>query len=193
MKRVLFISITLILAINLNAQQTGSLKDPRDGKTYKTVKIGNQVWMAENLAYQPGNGNYWAYDNISSNLARYGYLYDWQTAKIVCPTGWHLPSDAEWTQLTDFMGSNPGTKLKAKSGWNDNGNGTDDYGFSALPGGYRYYGGTFSFIGNGGVWWSSNEYGTIYAWSRIMYYYGSNVHGYGDGKALGFSVRCVRD
>jgi uncharacterized protein (TIGR02145 family) len=84
--------------------------------------------MAENLAFKPTTGNYWAYDNNGSNVDKYGYLYDWQTACNVCPTGWHLPSDAEWTQLTDFMGGDTGTKLKTKSGWSNNGNGTNDYG-----------------------------------------------------------------
>jgi len=171
----------------------GTFRDPRDGKTYKTVKIGNQVWLAENLAYKPSIGNYWAYDNNSSNVAKYGYLYDWQTARNVCPTGWHLPSDAEWTQLTDFVGSNPGTKLKAKSGWNSNGNGNDDYGFSALPGGYRNYNGNFYDVGNSGNWWSSTEYDTNDAWIRSMYYFNSKVSRYYYKKSWGFSVRCLRD
>jgi uncharacterized protein (TIGR02145 family) len=82
----------------------GQLTDKRDGKTYKTVKIGNQVWMAENLAFKPSSGNYWAYDDDNSNVAKYGYLYDWETALDVCPAGWHLPSDKEWPVLTDYLG-----------------------------------------------------------------------------------------
>ena len=171
----------------------GTLRDPRDGKTYKTVKIGSQVWMAENLAYKPSSGNYWAYDNNSSNVAKYGYLYDWQTARNVCPTGWHLPSDAEWTQLENFVGSNPGTKLKAKNGWSSNGNGTDDYGFSALPGGYRGSNGEFYDIGSDGYWWSSTEGNANNVWGRRMNYDYSNVRRYDYVKSWGFSVRCVRD
>jgi uncharacterized protein (TIGR02145 family) len=171
----------------------GTFTDSRDRKTYKYVTIGNQVWMAENLAYKPSSGNYWAYDDNSSNAAKYGYLYDWQTAKNVCPTGWHLPSDAEWTQLTDFVGSNPGTKLKAKSGWNSNGNGTDDYGFSALPGGKRSSDGNFYLIGSGGYWWSSTEGSTYYTWSRYMGSSNGGVGRYYYNKSWGFSVRCVRD
>ena len=96
---------------------TGTFTDSRDGKTYKYVTIGKQVWMAENLAYAPSSGNYWAYHNNSSNVAKYGYLYDWQTSKNVCPTGWHLPTDEEWQELIDFAGGkdDAGTKLKAKT------------------------------------------------------------------------------
>lgn len=172
---------------------TGIFTDPRDQKTYKYVTIGKQVWMAENLAYEPSNGKYWAYGNDEGKVAKYGYLYDWQTAKNVCPTGWHLPSDAEWDQLTGFVGSNKGTKLKAKSGWSSNGNGTDDYGFSALPGGYRYANGTFGYIGYEGYWWSSTEYGPDIVGTRYMRYNYGTVSRSHLSKSWGFSVRCVRD
>ncbi|MDX9694300.1 MAG: FISUMP domain-containing protein [Bacteroidales bacterium] len=169
----------------------GTFTDLRDGKTYKYVTIGKQVWMAENLAYKPTSGDYWAYDQ--SNVAKYGYLYTWETAKNVCPAGWHLPSDAEWSQLTNFVGSNPGTKLKAKSGWNRNGNGTDDFGFSAFPGGSRNDDGSYSIVGSYGYWWSSTEYGANLAWYRKMSINISNVSSYHPLKQSGFSVRCVKD
>ncbi len=169
------------------------LIDKRDGKVYKTVKIGNQVWMAENLAYKPSSGNYWAYDNNSSNVAKYGYLYDWQAAKNVCPAGWHLPSDAEWSQLTDFVGSDPGTKLKAKSGWSSFGNGTDNYGFSALPGGGRSRNSKFGTIDDYGFWWSSTEFKADNAWGWNLYYDYSGVGRSYYGKSWGFSVRCIKD
>ncbi len=172
---------------------TGTFTDSRDGKTYKYVTIGKQVWMAENLAYAPSSGRYWAYNNDNSNVAKYGYLYDWHTAKNVCPTGWHLPSDAEWKQLTKFVGSNPGTKLKAKSGWSSNGNGTDDYGFSALPGGSRDSNGSFYDIGYNGYWWSATETDATIAWYRNMLNNYSSVGRNDYNKELGFSVRCVRD
>jgi uncharacterized protein (TIGR02145 family) len=194
MKRFLLGSIAAILAISLNAQQTGTFKDPRDGKTYKTVKIGNQDWMAENLAFKPNSGNYWAYDNNSSNVAKYGYLYDWQTARNVCPAGWHLPGDDEWTKLVNFAGSNPGTRLKAKSGWSNNGNGTDDYGFSALPGGGCYYlDASFLNVGSYGEWWSSTLLDDSNAWSRSISSNGGNVNRDNYEKYFGFSVRCVKD
>jgi len=137
--------------------------DPRDGKVYQTVNIGNQVWMAENIAYAPSSGNYWAYRNQDHYLATYGYLYDWQTALNVCHDGWHLPSHAEWTELVNYIAADgysgqEGTALKSTSGWYDNGNGTDIYGFTALPGGSRYYSdGTFNNAGYEGYWWTPTE------------------------------------
>lgn len=179
----------------------GTFTDPRDGKVYQTVTIGNQEWMAENLAYEPSSGNYWAYDNNNSNVETYGYLYDWETACDVCPDGWHLPTDAEWTELTDYLGENAGGKLKAtgtiEAGtglWYDPNTGaTNETGFTALPGGYRYGNGTFDGIGYGGVWWSATEVSTNYAWSRDVSCDYSGVDGYNDGKEFGFSVRCLRD
>jgi uncharacterized protein (TIGR02145 family) len=97
--------IILIISMNTAAQVTGNFTDPRDGKTYKTVEIGTQTWMAENLAYKVEKGC-WAYDNNQSNVKTYGYLYDWKIAKEVCPSGWHLPSDSEWTILSDYLTSN---------------------------------------------------------------------------------------
>jgi len=179
----------------------GTFTDPRDGKVYQTVTIGNQEWMAENLAYEPSSGNYWAYDNNNSNVETYGYLYDWETACDVCPDGWHLPTDAEWTELTDYLGENAGGKLKAtgtiEAGtglWYDPNTGaTNETGFTALPGGLRYCYGTFDGIGIFGYWWSATEYYTNYAWGRdVVYDYGSVSRGRGD-KELGFSVRCLRD
>jgi len=94
--------------------KTGTFTDARDNHAYKWVRIGDQVWMAENLAYKPSSGNYWAYNNDQNNIAIYGYLYDWKTACNVCPSGWHLPSDAEWTKLRDYLGGyeTAGGKLK---------------------------------------------------------------------------------
>jgi uncharacterized protein (TIGR02145 family) len=184
-----------------NSDSAKTFKDSRDGKVYKTVKIGNQIWMAENLAYAPSSGNYWAYDNDNSNVETYGYLYDWETACDVCPDGWHLPTDAEWTELTDYLGENAGGKLKAtgtiEAGtglWYDPNTGaTNETGFTALPGGYHDYYGTFNRIGIFGYWWSATEYLANYAWCRdVVYDYGSVSRGRGD-KELGISVRCLRD
>src|SRR5690606_8226 len=183
--------------------------DPRDGKVYQTVVIGNQVWMAENLAYLPSvnmvadgsedaAGSYYyvyGYDGTNvadakatGNYATYGALYNWTAAMNACPDGWHLPTDAEWTELTDYLGENAGGKLKAtgtiEAGtglWYDPNTGaTNKTGFTALPGGLRQYNGPFYHIGYSGHWWSATENGASYAWRRYMGTNYSNVNrGYG--------------
>jgi uncharacterized protein (TIGR02145 family) len=111
-KSLLLTVLILNIAMCSMAQVAGTFKDSRDGKTYKTVKIGTQTWMANNLAFKASSGCC-AYDNNKSNAAIYGYLYSWETAKNVCPTGWHLPSMAEWTTLIDYEGGETaGNKLK---------------------------------------------------------------------------------
>src|SRR5690554_6136155 len=191
-----------IMSFTTQEGSSGStFTDPRDGKVYQTVTIGNQEWMAENLAYEPSSGNYWAYDNNNSNVETYGYLYDWETACDVCPDGWHLPTDAEWTELTDYLGRNAGGKLKAtgtiEAGtglWYDPNTGaTNETGFTALPGGYRYYLGTFFSIGSLGYWWSAAESGADDAWVRYMLCIDGYVLRTDKVKELGFSVRCLRD
>ena len=205
--------------------------DSRDGSHYKVVKIGNQVWMAENLKYLPsvvgpgtGSGTasyYYVYGYNGTNVANakatvnyqtYGVLYNWPAAmngqasssanpsrvQGVCPTGWHLPSDAEWTQLTDYLGglSVAGDKLKeaGTAHWNSPNTGaTNETGFTALPGGHRGIVGSFNYIGSSGNWWSATERDTDYAWSRDMDYSNSFVRWYNVSKGNGFSVRCVRD
>jgi uncharacterized protein (TIGR02145 family)/uncharacterized repeat protein (TIGR02543 family) len=172
----------------------GTFADSRDGKTYKKVAIGTQVWMAENLNYDvPNNETDVCYNNSSDNCSKYGRLYNWEAAMKACPAGWHLPSDAEWTQLTDFVGSNAGTKLKATSGWYNNGNGGDNYGFAALPAGYGYSGGSFYGAGYGGYWWSPTEKGADYAYGRSMGYDIEFVGRYYNYESYLFSVRCVQD
>ena len=134
-------------------------------------------------------------------METYGYLYDWETACDVCPDGWHLPTDAEWTELTDYLGENAGGKLKAtgtiEAGtglWYDPNTGaTNETGFTALPGGGRYDGGAFSSIGYVGGWWSATESSASIAWGRTMTYDDSNVTWNYFTKELGFSVRCLRD
>jgi uncharacterized protein (TIGR02145 family) len=181
---------------------------------YKTKQIGDQVWMAENLNYNVAGSK--CYGDDPANCDKYGRLYDWATAmalpsscnstscssqinakhKGICPSGWHIPSDAEWTTLTDYVGgsSTAGTKLKATSGWYDNGNGTDIYCFSALPGGLGYSGGGFSSVGYNGYWWGASEGNSNSAYGRYVYYYDELVHYYYYyGKSYLFSVRCLQD
>ncbi len=133
MRRLVLITAAVAAAIAgafADGPSFGTFTDSRDGQTYKTVKIGTQTWMAQNLNYQTKRGS-WCYENSADSCKKYGRLYDWKTAKKACPAGYHLPSNEDWTTLIDYMGGQvtAGKKLKAKRGWNDNGNGTDDYGF----------------------------------------------------------------
>ncbi|MDR1830528.1 MAG: fibrobacter succinogenes major paralogous domain-containing protein [Candidatus Fibromonas sp.] len=172
-------------------EQSQQFTDPRDGKVYRIVKIGDQVWMAENLNFDcPGSK---CYDNDPKNAEQYGRLYDWETANKVCPPGWHLPDYDEWQTLVDFAGGNEvaGKKLKAKKGWNKNGNGTDKFGFSALPGGYSD--GSFDYVGDYGYWWSASECDSDNAYYRMMDYYFYFSYGGNFSKYDLCSVRCIQD
>ena len=183
--------------------------DYRDNRTYKKVQIGSQIWMAENLKYEAENSQCdditWSpYDDPAQNCEEYGRLYDWNTAmdgvassssvpsgvEGVCPVGWHLPSDAEWTILTDFVGENAGTKLKSRdfSGAIDLGtpSGTDKYRFSALPLPSAWI----------SYWWSSTELVTDEgrAWYRAVWNRRVDVmRWYDDKHAHFYAVRCVKD
>lgn len=196
----------------------GSITDI-DGNTYKTVTIGTQTWMAENLKvtkYNDGiaipnvtddtawgeltTGALCDYDNTPSNSETYGKLYNWHAVNTgkLCPTGWHVPSDAEWTELTDYLGgtSVAGGKLKetGTTHWaSPNTGATNETGFTALPGGRRIYYVSFINIGYFGLWWSATESSATNAWYRAMYSDYSNVGRNDYSKELGCSVRCLRD
>jgi len=163
------------------------------GKEYKAVLIGTQTWLASNLNYAgEGNDKGSCYADNDDNCTEYGRLYDWETAKTVCPSGWHLPTDAEWTALTDAVGSDAGTKLKANSSlWSTN-TGTDDYGFSALPGGFGSSG-YFSNVGYFGYWWSATEGSASNAYGRRMGYSYAYVYRDDTDKTYLYSVRCAKD
>jgi uncharacterized protein (TIGR02145 family) len=198
--------------------------DERDGKKYVYVVIDDidedgtaQTWMAENLNYAASgskcgfneNSTYLS-DNNTPVCDTYGRLYDWPTALTVCPSGWHLPSDSEWDVLVNYAGgsSEAGGKLKAKSGWEDkwawdrNGNGTDNYGFSALPGGSAhtpesrpdgYFTGAGGDNSGGGTWWSASEYDSDDAYIWKVKYNNSELDWYHYSKSDWISVRCVHD
>jgi len=178
----------------------GVLTDSRDGKKYKVVKIGTQTWMAENLNYNTGGSK--CYNNQESNCQKYGRLYNWNTANMACLKGWHLPSDTDWDVLMKSVNpacapkancANAGKLLKAKYGWNNNDNGTDTFGFSALPGGYGRSDGSFGNVGNDGRWWSASEYGSHSAYYRYISYYYENMSYYDYDKSYLYSVRCIKD
>ncbi len=179
----------------MNEAESDVLTDRREGKQYRTVKIGNQTWMAQNLNYE-ANGSV-CYENNSANCAKYGRLYNWNTAKSACPSGWHLPSKSEWETLDNAVGGEDvaGKKLKAKSGWNDGGNGTDESGFSGVPGGRGFSDGNFNFAGNIGFYWSASEKNAKNAYYRPLRNDTDNVSWNADGVNKGylFSVRCVKD
>ena len=243
-----------LITLNDTPVDYGSFTDSRDGKVYKTVNIGDQVWMAENLAYLPsvvgadtGFENetdlyYYVYGYDGKDVAAakatayyqtYGVLYNWSAAmngsqssssnpsgvQGACPPGWHLPSDAEWTQLKEYLiangynydGTTEGDKiaisLASATGWHSSGNVgaignpntvydifRNKSGFSALPGGYRTYT-LFIFvrIGSTGHWWSSTQDDTNFAIPRNLHYFSSYVTEATFNKGSALSIRCVRD
>lgn len=197
-----------------------------DGYNYDVVAIGVQCWFAENLrttTYSDGtsipevtgsvawsglsSGARCDYDNVASNVATYGRLYNWYAvddSRGLCPSGWHVPTDEEWIVLemelgmsesdansTGWRGTDQGTQLKSTSGWSNNG--TDNFGFSALAGGSRNdIDGGFVNAGSDGFWWSLTPYGGV-AWYRFLYAYSPDILRSYDDPRYGFSVRCLRD
>jgi uncharacterized protein (TIGR02145 family) len=177
----------------------GTFTDTRDGKTYKTVKISEQVWMTENLNYEAAGSI--CYDEKTENCQKYGRLYDWNTAKTACPSGWHLPSNKEWQTIVDLAGGKEiaGKALKASSGWKNsengdkNGNGTDKFGFSALPGGHGNSDGSFNNVGSFGYWWSAIEYNSENAYDGSLSYSYEGVYYSYTSKSGLRSIRCIKD
>lgn len=214
----------------------GNFTDTRDGRIYETIKIDKQWWLSENLAYLPSvspssQGSqtvpyYYVYDyqgtdvvsaKQHANYSTYGVLYNWSAALQACPSGWHLPTDAEWTQLENYLADNgynyDGSKgggrdkiaksLAATTHWTTS-TGTGDVGndlsenntskFTALPGGTRYYEwGSFNYLGNSGYWWSSTELSATNTFYRGLNHNNSNVVFSNGRKDFGLSVRCVQN
>ena len=156
----ILLAIVILFSVkNSFSQLKETYTDTRDGKTYKTVKIGAQTWMAENFAYKADSGCY-AYDNKQSNVAIYGYLYSWKTAKKICPKGWHMPSESDWNVLIKYLGGEKvaGGKMKEieTAHWKSPNKGaTNESGFTALPGSNISYNGIFVGLGSYAYWWSS--------------------------------------
>jgi uncharacterized protein (TIGR02145 family) len=172
----------------------GTFNDSRDGKTYKKITVGKQTWMAENLNYVTSGSR--CYNGDASNCAKYGILYSWADAKTACPAGWHLPTADEWTILENSVGGREtaGSKLKSLEGWKDNGNGTDEYGFSVLPGGQGNRHGYFSSVGRFGYMWTATEIDGSKAWSQNFDGDGrKSVRRDDDDKNNLASVRCLKD
>ena len=186
MKKV--IAMLVLFSTGVFAQQKGTFTDSRDNKTYKAVKIAQTWWMAENLNYAVSGSK--CYDNNSWNCTKYGRLYDWNAAMRACPYGWHLPSDAEWNLLMAAVGGEETAREKLKV---PSFGGTDDYGFSALPGGGGGAGGFFYDVGDYGWWWCASEISSSLAYSRFMDYYDERASSGSQSKSALFSVRCVKD
>jgi uncharacterized protein (TIGR02145 family) len=247
MKKTILLSTMLLIIIMLvscskkdDPNNTVNIVKDKDGNVYDMVTIGTQTWMAENLKttqyndgtaiplvtdntawYNLSTPAYCWYNNDATNKNMYGALYNWYTVSTgkLAPKGWHVPTDAEWTTLENYLiangynydGSTSGDKyaksLAATTNWTytyayeDAGAGAigtdlsknDSTGFSALPGGGRNYNGMFWSVGNDGAWWSSTESSTSAAWFRDMGCNVSYVYRVNDDKRRGYSVRCVRD
>jgi uncharacterized protein (TIGR02145 family) len=215
------LSAVFVLCLGLTAIHAQTVKDI-DGNVYKTVTIGAQTWIVENLkTTRFRNGDLigttsppyldisnvisssqyqWAYDGKESYVATYGRLYTWYAvtdSRGVCPTGWHVATDAEWSTLTTFLGGEvvAYSKLKesGKAHWIKYDTGTNELGFTALPGGLRNSSGSFVDIGSRGSWWSSTEQGAYDAWYRLMDYNFNSVYRHLNLKQNGLSVRCVKN
>jgi uncharacterized protein (TIGR02145 family) len=209
--RTEFITMELAGEQPAKAGQPGQyFTDSRDGRKYRFIKIGGKTWMAENMNIKAHHS--WCYNNDEAYCNKYGRLYTWEAAMAACPKGWRLPEQDDWHNLILAAGGSDDweqlfraegrlkasvEKLKAKSGWKNNddgngGNGTDDYGFSALPGGGRYPAGEFGDAGRNGNWWTGSSYNAFDEWSGLMYfdfdleYLGGQAH-----EGYGLSVRCI--
>lgn len=191
-----------------------------DGNKYKTIEIGNQEWIVNNLDVchfrngepiqevktaeewekvgKEGQPAWCYYENDPENGKKYGKLYNWYAVddpRGLAPAGWHVPSDTEWSQLTDYFGGwqVAGTKLKSRSGWKKKGNGTNESGFNGLPGGERNFLGSFFLIGHYGRWWSAQENSSLDTWPRSLGYIDVFMSRNDFSKVSGFSVRCLKD
>lgn len=196
--------------------ETSSPKAP-DSQKVKTVKIGNQTWMAENLNTEYfSNGDpipyaesiedwseaaensqpAWCYfDNDPENGKKYGRLYNWYAvndSRGIAPSGWRVASDEDWDELAETLGGEEvGKKIKSKQGWNDDGNGTDEVGFNALPGGLRDIDGEFGYRGEACYFWTSTEYSEENAADRFLNHDEDEIDSYDLGKSSGYYIRCI--
>ncbi len=156
---LMFACNSMVTETNQSKSETGSFTDPRDGKIYKTVKIGDQWIMAENLAYLPDTGNYWAYEDVDSNIAIYGYLYDWETAMNIAPEGWHLPSRKEWIALQKALGAKWSTFIYLEKIYPKLIVGGSS-GLDMLLGGMRTCDGKYKYLGDKARFWNSDNSGS---------------------------------
>lgn len=221
-KLIALVTMILIMVTGCKKTDESETVTDIDGNVYKTVVIGTQTWMAENLKakklndgtsiilksdnieweslYNQNTAGYCWYDNNPANGNIYGALYNYAavTSGKLCPAGWHVPYDAEWQALRDFAGGEniAGGKLKEKGTvhWNTPNTGaTDDYGFSALPGGERYGSGTFHYLGINNNYWSRSAKKTTEPLGVRIYYDALIFHMSGFHEGMGLSVRCIKN
>ena len=214
MKKMSALSLTMMIMLVLftSGCNRGTMTDERDGQIYKTVKLGDQTWLAQNLNYETDNS--WCYEDDPANCEIYGRLYSWEAAMDACPDGWHLPTDEEWATLikhldpdadsnaigpeSEIAGGMMKTRGTLESGtglWlSPNVGATNSSGFSAVPGGARWPDGTCLVMHMHAIFWSSTEYDADTVWCRV-YDYGlkSLYRDHSIAKPMGLSVRCVID
>jgi uncharacterized protein (TIGR02145 family) len=196
-KILLILNVFVFSTITTICQETDTLRDSRDGKIYRTVKIGEQTWMAQNLNFKT-KAYCWCYRDDTTNCDKYGKLYRWEAAMKACPSGWHLPSEKEWDILIGYLGGKKvaGGKMKSPTGWeNSDGTDQDSYGFSALPAGMGEGSYRNSRLGEMAAWWTSTkpEMGFspcfVYIWQRK----GEKIGIESTRVNSQFSVRCIKD
>ena len=217
---IYIVGTLLFLTGSCNKSNSGIVTDI-DGNVYHTVRVGSQVWMVENLKvtrYRNGNlipnmtdtgqwchlsfGAYCNYGNKASNIDTYGRLYNWYAindSRNIAPKGWHVPNYAELETLVNYLGGNTraGSKMKEPGTVHwlyPNISATNESGFTALPGGYRYKSdGSFHTIGSNGYWWTTMESFEIFSWDQMIFHHFADVKREPKCKTYGFSVRCVKD
>jgi len=190
----LIISVLLFGAKILNAQQSENLVDSRDLKIYKTVVIGKDVWMAENLNFEIENS--WTYQDLPENGVKYGRLYTWDEANKACPIGWHLPSDGEWKELEKFLGMSE-NELEKANAWRGTNQGSllisdTTLGFQILMGGYRNPPANYNLIDLQAFFWTSSQEHES-AWFRQFYVQNKQIFRRSRPKSWSFSVRCIKN
>lgn len=200
MKKELNFSIAALLIITMycsvtSGQETGSFTDTRDGKVYKTVKIDDQVWMGENLAFKTESGC-WVYDDIQDYAKTHGYLYSWEVATKACPDGWRLPSMQDWWYLSTYLGGDEqaGGRLKeiGTTSWkNPNARATNSSGFSALPSG-RSGDTNMEYIGYKAFFWTNVDDDDATSWHASLSSSDGELSFNPADKKDGYSVRCIQ-
>ncbi len=182
-KTLMTIVLSFIFSVNIIGQ-TGIVID-RGGKSYKTVKIAGIEWMTENLAFKSSTGSYWILNDDETNINKFGYLYNWETAQNVCPYGWRLPEKNDFQTLLDSLGWTPSKQFESLIVGGESG-------YEALFGGWKHLDGDYRNADQNSLWWTSAEFDETNAWALGM---SKNRKGALIGyhnKEHGFYVRCVR-